>query len=55
MKIFLGRNLLWEFGVVETYIFCRFTYFRDLIVSVPDHYLSLYFPGEKLLRVSSAL
>ena len=27
----------------------------DLIVSVPDQYLSLYFSGEKLLRVSSAL
>ena len=27
----------------------------DLIVSVPDHYLSLYFSSERFLRVSSAL
>ena len=25
MKSVLGRNLLWGFGVVKTYIFCRFS------------------------------
>ena len=48
--------------LLSIYVFSYFPFvfegrMWDLIVSVPvpDHYLSLYFSGEKRLRVSSAL